>query len=106
MAPVKFSKISGCTEGESKLAPWPSPGTLNNYSVGFECQDLCGRHDSGIPLDLSKSPNQFMADIGSRSRSQKMLMVSLVTIRGMLPRTALIENVVGWPTRNLIENLQ
>ena len=86
----------------------PAPGTIDNYSVGFERQALSGRNGHGERLDLSVSPDKWLDKHGvsGGTGSQRTLMASACTIKQLLPRTVLIENVGSCPMLTLLEYLR
>ena len=97
------------TDGELQTyeTALPKPGLLDNYSIGFECQDLSGRNSSGTLLDLSHDPSWFFATgfperVQSMTRSQRTLVSSMLTIKRLQARTILIENVGSCPTDALL----
>ncbi len=77
-------------------AKLPRKGSLHNYQVGFECQDLSHRNTARRGLDLEVRPGEECS-----GRSMRTLMDSLYTVQQMRPLTFNIENVGGCPAQDL-----
>ena len=110
------SKVIWTTSGDGDgvaEAEWPRPGIIDNYSCGFECQDLSTRLHSkketvGKPLRLDQHPSLYFkgSDFEDLGRSEVTLMASLVTVIHLLPRTVLLENVGGCAAHALLEYIR
>jgi site-specific DNA-cytosine methylase len=112
-APVFWRIDANGTYVDNCMAGWPAPGEIDNYSCGFECQDLSSRFHTtcmalaNLGLDLTKTPEEFMrSDLSKLNRSQSTVMASLVTIGFLLPRTVKLENVGGCPAQELLAYLR
>lgn len=94
--PTVFRSQEGTQHETGGSHALPEPYTIDNYSVGFECQDLSLRNEQGKSLGLECSPEQYLLTRrNSLGRSERTLMASLVTIKKLQPRTVFLENVRG-----------
>ena len=104
----------GC--GGQAWARLPAAGSLQNYTAGFECQDLSAANRHGRPLTLSSAISMEETGIEEDSnddeaggRSSRTFRDSVETIDRLGPRSALLENVgraplaivVAWLRANL-----
>ena len=99
---------------EDVEAAWPSPGTLHNYSCGFECQDYSARNTNKEKAEklfsvLRHPPAHYFVNqdaFKALGRSETTLLASLVAVTYLLPRTVLLENVNGGPASELLAYLR
>lgn len=83
--------------------PWPAPGDTSVYACGFVCTELSKANKDGTALNLDNTPETHLLQrLDQCGQSQRTLMASLVTIKKLLPKTFLLENVGGCPASPLL----